>query len=44
MMNGAMLTAKNKITLLRAASGDTDKNNESANAIVIAASPATINE
>ena len=42
--NGAMLTARNKITLVRAASGLIDKKSESANATVMAVSPATISE
>ena len=42
--NGAMLTARNKITFVRAASGLIDKNKESASATVMAVSPATISE
>ncbi len=41
--NGAKLTAKNKSTRLRAASGLIDKNNESASATANAASPHAIN-
>jgi hypothetical protein len=44
MANGAMLTARNKITLVRAASGLIDKKSESASANVIDVSPATISE
>jgi hypothetical protein len=41
--NGAKLRAKNKMTFPRAASGLIERNNESASATVIAASPAVIN-
>ena len=44
MAKGAILTARNKMTLVRAASGLIDKKSESANANVIDVSPATINE
>jgi hypothetical protein len=44
MANGAMLTARNKITLFRAASGLIDKKSESASATVMAVSPATMRE
>jgi hypothetical protein len=40
--NGAKLNARNSSTLLRAASGLIDKNNESAKETASAASPATI--
>lgn len=42
--NGAKLTAKNKSTRLRAASGLIDKNSESARAIANAASPHATSE
>ena len=42
--NGAMLTARKRMTFVRAAPTGTDKKKESANAIVMAASPATIKE
>jgi hypothetical protein len=40
--NGAKLKARNKSTLLRAASGLMERNSESANETASAASPATI--
>jgi hypothetical protein len=39
-----MLTARKRMTFVRAAPTGTDKKKESANAIVMAASPATIKE
>jgi hypothetical protein len=44
MANGAILTARNKITLVRAASGLIDKKSESASANVMEVSPATMSE